>query len=156
MKTSRQRLGSWGEDLAANFLRERGFEILGRNVRTAYGEIDLVACRSSNFTVGPSPDCSTSQSAGSQACQSNPDRSSPLVVFVEVKTRTSTEFGYPEASITPAKQVHLLASAREYLRLHPDLDGDWRVDVIAILHPDPLSSPEIRHFENAVTSAGSP
>jgi len=43
MSTSRQALGQWGESLAAHYLQQRGYTILARNVRTAYGEIDLVA-----------------------------------------------------------------------------------------------------------------
>jgi putative endonuclease len=72
---------------------------------------------------------------------------------VEVKTRSSTAFGLPEDSVTPAKQAHLLAAAQAYLLEHPELDGDWRVDVIAIhSHPDPGQA-QITHFENAVSDA---
>jgi putative endonuclease len=54
-----QRIGTWGEQAASDYLQARGFEILDRNVRTPYGEIDLLALR---------------------------DRQT---IFVEVKTRTS-------------------------------------------------------------------
>jgi len=43
VKNSRQRLGAWGEGVAAQYLSERGYTILGRNIRTPYGEIDIVA-----------------------------------------------------------------------------------------------------------------
>jgi putative endonuclease len=121
MKNRRQSLGRWGEQMAAAYLEQRGYCILEHNARTAFGELDLVA------------------------------RQGDVLVFVEVKTRSSTTFGLPEASITARKRQHLLSAAQAYLQNHPDLDGDWRVDVIAILRSHPAHPPQISHFENAVT-----
>ena len=119
MTNTRQQLGQWGETLAAGYLTQKGYTLLDRNVRTPHGELDLVARRGA------------------------------VLVFVEVKARTSTVYGHPEESITPTKQAHLLASAAAYLQAHPDLDGDWRIDVIAIRQRKG-QKPEIIHFENAV------
>jgi len=120
MSTSLQAIGRWGESFAAEYLTRRGYTILERNARTAYGEIDIVATQSE------------------------------VAVFVEVKTRTSTAYGYPEESITPKKRAHLIASAQAYLQTHPELETDWRIDVIAIHRPHSDRSPQITHFENAV------
>jgi putative endonuclease len=133
-KTYRQSLGSWGERVAARYLQENGYTILDQNVRTAYGEIDLVALQ-----------------------QSSPDMKEPgdetgltgEVVFVEVKTRASSTFGLPEEAVTTRKKAHLLSSAQAYLQVHPELTGAWRIDVIAIRRQR-SQSPEILHFENAV------
>jgi putative endonuclease len=84
VSTRRQELGRWGEDLAADWLVRHGCEILDRNVRTPYGEIDLVA------------------------------RQGDLLLFVEVKTRTNRTFGLPEESVTSRKQAHMLAAAEYY------------------------------------------
>lgn len=120
MGNRKQSLGRWGEDAAARYLAERGYEILARNVRTAYGELDLVARQ------------------GSQ------------LVFVEVKARSSRQFGPPEAAVTEAKQEHLTNAAESYLQQNPEYGGDWRVDVIAISREG--SNPiEIVHFENALS-----
>jgi putative endonuclease len=70
--------------MAAGYLERHGYEILDRNVRTPYGEIDLVA------------------------------RRGEIVLFVEVKTRTNRAFGLPEVSVTPRKQSHMLAAAEHY------------------------------------------
>jgi putative endonuclease len=121
----RQAIGKWGENQAANFLEQRGFRILDRNARTPYGEIDLVACQES---------------------EGRP----PLVVFVEVKTRTTREYGRPEQAVTARKQTHLLAAIQAYLLEHPELEGDWRVDVIAIYRNRRGADPEINLFENAL------
>lgn len=117
LTVSRQALGRWGEDLAASYLAAQGYQVLERNVRTPHGEIDLVA------------------------------RDPGMLVFVEVKTRRSASFGPPEESVTPRKRLHLSASAQAYLQSHPELDGNWRLDVIAIrlFKSEP---PEIVHFEN--------
>ena len=118
----RQTLGRWGETLAAGYLEMLGYTILERNVRTAYGEIDLVA-RGSGEAV---------------------------TVFVEVKTRRSGAYGLPEQSVNAAKRAHLLAAAQAYILAHPELPGDWRIDVIAIRSGPDQNSPEITHFENAI------
>ena len=112
-------LGRWGEETAANYLADRGYEIIARNLRTEYGELDLIA------------------------------RQGNQLVFVEVKARSSTEFGHPEEAVTSAKQQHLADAAETYLQAHPEIQSEWRVDVISILRRPP-AAPEIVHFENAL------
>jgi len=84
MKTHNQRVGQWGEQVAAEHLVSRGCEIVARNVRTPYGEIDIVA------------------------------KQGDITIFVEVKTRTSNKMGLPEEAITPRKREHMLAAADHY------------------------------------------
>lgn len=119
MPTPRQTLGTWGETLAAAYLTRQGYTLLERNARTPHGELDLVT------------------------------RQGEVTVFIEVKTRSSPAYGPPETAITPTKQAHLLASAQTYLQTHPELDGDYRIDVLAIRRREGME-PEIVHFENAV------
>jgi len=131
MSTPRQSLGRWGEALAADYLLKHGYSIIDRNARTPYGEIDLVA----------------RQREGGIADISGEKW---VTVFVEVKTRSSRAFGLPEESVNARKQAHLLAAAQAYLQQHPELEGDWRIDVIAIQRYHPNQAPAIRHFENAL------
>jgi putative endonuclease len=86
--TRNQSIGRWGEAAASEYLCERGYEITARNVRTPYGEIDLIA---------------------------NKDG---LTVFIEVKARTSKSFGPPEVAVTARKQAHMLACADHYCQQH--------------------------------------
>jgi len=79
-----QRIGKWGEDAVAAYLAERGYEIITRNARTPYGEIDLIA------------------------------KQDDITIFVEVKSRTSLKMGLPEESVTVRKQAHMLACAQYY------------------------------------------
>lgn len=117
----KQMVGRWGENLAVEFLKEKGFEILGRNVRTAYGELDIIGIYQG------------------------------VIVFFEVKARTTDEFGMPETSITLQKQQHLIQSAEAYLQTHEELKGDWRVDIIALRGKPGNKNPEIEWFENAIS-----
>ena len=121
MVNQKQNLGRWGETVAAEYLIQKGYKVLRRNERTAFGEIDLVT------------------------------RQNRVTVFVEVKTRTNQNYGYPEESITAQKRHHMIAAALAYLGDHPELAGDWRLDVIAIRGWIGGPPPEIVHYENAVT-----
>ena len=79
-----QRIGIWGEETASEYLLQKGYEVVGRNVRTPYGEIDIVA------------------------------KQGNTIIFVEVKTRTSNKMGLPEESITARKREHMIACAEHY------------------------------------------
>ncbi len=119
MKNARRNLGNFGEAKAAEYLENSRYTILDRNARTPYGEIDIVA------------------------------RKGQLIVFVEVKTRRNQTFGYPEESVTSSKQQHMIRSAQAYLMVHPELDGDWQIDVIAI-EVRKQESFKVVHFPNAI------
>lgn len=83
-----QRVGRWGEERAAAYLSQRGYEVLSRNARTPYGEIDIIA------------------------------RQSDITVFIEVKTLTSSKNFYPEQNVTARKREHMLACAECYAAEH--------------------------------------
>lgn len=124
MSGYRQEFGRWGEAEGAAYLVSQGYQIIDRNARTPYGELDLVAC------------------------QETPE--GRVIVFVEVKTRSSERYGFPEASVTPRKQAHLQAAAQAYLSAHPELEGPCRIDVIAILRAARGGKTELIHFQDAV------
>jgi putative endonuclease len=83
-----QEIGKWGEQAAADYLQTRGYQILDKNARTPFGEIDLVA------------------------------RLEAVTVFVEVKARTTRSFGLPEEAITARKLAHMRTSAEYYAAEH--------------------------------------
>ena len=120
-QTNRQKLGIRGEEIAANYLIEQGYQIIESNHRTPYGEIDLVAF------------------------------SEETIIFVEVKTRASTSLGLPEISITPRKQTHMIQSAEYYIQQHPQVSGLWRIDVVSIQIEVSNQQPIITHFQNAIS-----
>lgn len=94
--------GRRGEDLAAAFFVARGFRVVSRNWRARAGEIDLIVQKGDTLH------------------------------FVEVKTRQSTRFGFPEEAITSLKLRHLQRAMDVYLLQFPH-NGPIQVDAIAIL-----------------------
>lgn len=116
----RQKTGKWGETIAEDFLTQRGMCLVARNVRTQYGELDLVMLD------------------GEQT------------VFVEVKTRTGRSFGYPEISITDKKAVHILHSAEDFIQKHPEAADTWRVDVVAVIGCPGSANIQVEWFPNAL------
>ena len=136
MSSYRIEFGKWGEEVAAQYLKQRGYAILERNTRTPYGEIDIIA----------------SQKVGSMSGL-NEQVNESMLVFIEVKTRSSKAYGYPEQALTSRKKENLLSSIQDYLQCHPDMDLAWRVDVISIQRTKKDKSPKITHFENALISS---
>jgi len=130
MTNYRQSFGKWGEKIAENYLIEKGYWILERNVRTPYGELDIIASQNGINPSGKSVERET------------------IIVFVEVKTRSSDRYGLPEQAITARKQEHLLSAAKFYLMENPHLAEDWRVDVISVQSSKESKQPWVTHFEN--------
>jgi putative endonuclease len=83
-----QTIGAWGEEIAMQYLISKGREILARNIRTPYGEIDIIA------------------------------KQNDVVIFVEVKTLSGKQTFFPEHNITPRKREHMLACAGHYCAEH--------------------------------------
>jgi putative endonuclease len=103
ISTHIQRVGKWGEAIAAEFVTARGYEIIEKNFHTHSGELDMIASHDGQ------------------------------TVFIEVKTRSNTKTGFPEDGMTPKKVSHLVEAAQEYLESHPELPEDWKIDVVAIV-----------------------
>ena len=72
------------------------------------------------------------------------------LVFIEVRTKKSLEFGSPEESITPAKMEKLRAVAANYRQTHENLPASWRIDVVAIELAKNNKPSRIELIENAV------
>jgi len=125
MKTGRSALGTEGERAAKAFLKAQGFRILHENYVTPLGEIDLIA-----------------QEGG-------------VLVFVEVKTRTSAEFGPPQASVTPRKQHQIVKVAELFLQRHRLSGAACRFDVVAVTFTGgDTGRPEILLIRDAFSSEG--
>lgn len=99
----RQRLGRAGEERAAAWYVDRGFEVVDRNWRCRHGEIDLVV------------------------------RRGRLVVFVEVKTRRTSSFGNPFEAVTAAKRQRIRRLAAAWIAGAAERPGDVRFDVVGVL-----------------------
>lgn len=112
--------GAWGEELAARFLKRRGWRLLERNYSCRYGEIDLIASRRG------------------------------ILAFVEVKTRKNALYGEAREFVTASKQQRILATASLFLSEHEtDFQPRFDVIEIYAPEGPSTKRPEIRHIENA-------
>ena len=101
-------LGKNGEKLIADFLINEGYEVVARNWRIKGGEIDLIAL---------APD--------------------GLIIFVEVKSRSSAAYGHPLEAITPDKQSRLIRLSLAWLIENKKWNHPYRIDCAAVLMSSP-------------------
>ena len=112
--------GAAGEVLAARFLREKGYAILAANVRSRFGEIDIIAA------------------------------DEQYIAFVEVKTRGEKALYTPREAVTAAKQQRLVRTAALFLRDHPtQLQPRFDVIEVYSREGEPLKPLEIYHILGA-------
>jgi len=116
----RQEVGKLGEKTAQKFLKKRGYRIRETGFRCRHGEIDIVA------------------------------QQKDYLIFVEVRTKSSLDFGTPEESITAAKKKKLITLALTYTSTHQNLPSLWRIDVVAIELDDKGKPKRIELIENAI------
>jgi len=112
--------GLEGEKLAVRHLKRLGYRIVCRNYRSPLGEIDIIA------------------------------RHRGVLVFVEVKSRSTETFGSPKLALTPAKQRKLSQVAWHYLQQHNLTEASARFDVVTISRMQ--GSPHLEVIENAFDS----
>ncbi len=117
MEGSKIKIGKYGEGLASDFLIRQGARIIEKNYYTRYGEIDLIAFMGDE------------------------------ILFVEVKTRTGSGYGYPEQAINYFKVKHLYKAIDKYLdRKH--LNNFWRLDGISVEVDRVQKTAKIRWFKD--------
>lgn len=109
-------LGKKGEKIAVDYLLEKGFQIIERNYRFQNAEVDIIAKRDD------------------------------LLIAIEVKTRSSIEFGDPQDFVSP-KKIKLLVSAIDHYVIEKNLDVEVRFDIIAIVIKN--NKENIEHIEDA-------
>jgi putative endonuclease len=117
----RRETGAFGERIACEFLGNNGYVIIEKNFRCPIGEADIIA------------------------------QHQDTLVFVEVRTKTSRQFGSPEESITQTKMEHMRNVAAHYWQSHDNLPESWRIDVIAIEMNSSGCVSRIELIENAVS-----
>ena len=120
MKKSNTEKGRIGEEMAVAFLKKKGFAILDTNWRSHHLELDIIA------------------------------KDGDMLVFVEVKTRSTAHFGNPEDALSSQKIAHLLNAAEAYI-FATDYHGNSRFDVVSIITPYGRK-PELEYFEDAFLS----
>lgn len=114
----RKSLGDFGERLAVLSLLRGGYRIRATQVRTRFGEIDIIAERG------------------------------PEILFVEVKTRKTEEFGGPEESITREKRMHLARAVEQYRIAEKLLARPFQVDAITVLLDQKTRKATLRRIQH--------
>ena len=109
-------LGKEGEQLAVNYLLKKGYRILDRNWRYQKAEVDIIAQKAETLAV------------------------------VEVKTRSTREFGNPQDFVKPKKIKLLVNAINEYV-IQKNLDVEVRFDIIAVIKTQ--SEFDVEHLEDA-------
>lgn len=118
-KKSNKQIGNYGEEAAAKFLQKSGFKILERNYRySRLCEIDIIA------------------------------KNKDTIVFVEVKTRTSTSFGHPFEAINKSKLSNVFKAGLFYLQNTQESYKNYRIDIISVIGNINDKNPKIEHLKN--------
>ena len=112
-------IGKYGEDVASKYLETIGYKIKERNYRTFLGEIDIVCEYKGN------------------------------IIFVEVKTRRSDKFGYPEEAVNLKKQRKIIKNALCYMSKYHLWGKNCSFDVIIIKISNHENTKDIKHIKNA-------
>lgn len=120
MGRAKKYLGAVGEKIASGFLRKYGYKILDMNFRTPFGELDIVA------------------------------RKKDFIVFIEVKTRSTSSLGPPYLSVTRMKQRSIIKNALYYLKRYRFNDANWRIDIVSVKLNGDYEIEKIELIENAV------
>lgn len=113
MLNRKQKFGKFGEDLAGRHLKKMGYQVICRNYRTRFGEIDIIA------------------------------KDRDTIVFVEVKSRRTSTFGNPKYSITRAKQEKISKTALYYLKENDQSNCRARFDVVTVTSAEKNADIEI-------------
>jgi len=112
------KFGKRGEQRAKQYLESKGYVTVAENYRFKNAEIDLIA------------------------------KKGGLLVFIEVKTRNSSDYGFPEEAVNNNKVIKIKEAADQF-QIENNWKGLIRFDIIAIIWPDQQLIPEIEHFEDA-------
>lgn len=114
----KQKVGAWGEDLAAAFLARQGFAIVERNFRTRWGEIDIIASRAGHLH------------------------------FVEVKTRLGVGSGQPEEAIHYYKLSRIMQTAKLFLAWRNPPFNDFQFDSVGVVVDNQRKTAQIKYCAN--------
>lgn len=112
-------IGSFGEDIAANYLKNLGYTIFERNFKCKIGEIDMIG-KDNNY-----------------------------IAFIEVKTRYGNNYGTPGESVTYSKQLKIYKTAQFYILKNKIHKLNFRFDVVEVIIDSKKNTPSIRLIKNA-------
>ncbi len=111
-------VGSYGEQLASDWLKQKGYKILAQNYKKVFGEIDIVASKDK------------------------------IIHFCEVKTNKADNLAFQPEMRVDRKRFQRLARTADIFLRERRLQTDWQIDIISVILNIPLRKATIRHFQN--------
>ena len=115
-KSSNKIIGKLGEEHAQKFLKKMGWKILETNFRySRFAEIDIIA------------------------------KDEDIIVFIEVKTRSTTNFGHPFEAISKSKLQNIFKAGLAYLQTTKETYKSYRIDVVSVIGKE---NPKVEHLKN--------
>lgn len=116
IKSSNKIIGQFGEEHAQNFLKKMGWKILATNYHySRFAEIDIIA------------------------------KDKDVIVFVEVKTRSTTAFGHPFEAVSKSKLQNIFKAGLAYLQTTKESYKSYRIDIISVIGKE---NPKVEHLKN--------
>lgn len=137
MKKDNIKKGMIGEEAAVTYLKKKGYQIVERNYRTRYGEIDII-CEHQGPHKGSEPLCCS------------PLCAEPTLVFVEVKTKTGERFGEPWEMVDRRKLEQVKRIATMYLKNKRLGEPLCRIDVVGVWLDGSEKVEKLEHWENVM------
>jgi putative endonuclease len=128
MPSEKRQFGDIGEELATQYLKQKGYKILERNWRQKWGELDIVAAKVSGIFLSKIKE----------------------IVFAEVKTVKDGDTAFAAQKVHRWKQERLIRTAQTYLAKNNLSSLPWRIDVLLVDFDPQTNAPKIEHLENAV------
>ena len=119
LNDARGTVGKIGEDAGVKYIKDNGYEVICRNYRCGFGEIDIIARQKETF------------------------------VFIEVKTFTGTDLGSPKEAVTKRKKKKIILVAKHYIAKNRIKNHRFRFDVIAVVLDTQRNIRKIEHIINA-------
>lgn len=116
IKSSNKIIGQFGEEHAQKFLKKMGWKILATNYHySRFAEIDIIA------------------------------KDKDVIVFVEVKTRSTTAFGHPFEAVSKSKLQNIFKAGLAYLQTTKESYKSYRIDIISVIGKE---NPKVEHLKN--------
>lgn len=119
MHSYNKTIGSFGENLAENYLINNGYKILNKNFSTKIGEIDIIA------------------------------KDEEYICFIEVKTRFSSYYGLPCEAVNKSKQKKIIKNAKMFILKNKLFNSNFRFDVVEVILNYNNNSHNIKIIKNA-------
>lgn len=113
-------IGAWGEAVACRYLQRHGYRIIATNYQTSYKELDIIA------------------------------QQGDVLVFVEVKTRTSEQYGDGTEALSGRKKQSLRQGINRYIHEQATQAGDMRADLITVLLGANRKTARIHHYQSVL------